>query len=173
MDSKDTLQPSESNAARTLRFVSHGEDDTNDLGAAIAERLEAGTIVALVGDLGSGKTRLVQSIAAALGIDRRTVTSPTFVLIQEYEGRLTLYHFDTYRLGGPGEFLDLGADEIMSSGGVCLIEWADRVASVLPADVLRIEIEIKSASCRVFRLSGSGPLSARLIERLRNGIGEQ
>ncbi|HEX4072476.1 MAG TPA: tRNA (adenosine(37)-N6)-threonylcarbamoyltransferase complex ATPase subunit type 1 TsaE, partial [Planctomycetaceae bacterium] len=108
-------------------FLAADERDTEALGTALGRALGGGGLVALVGPLGAGKTRLVQAIAVALGAERRLVNSPTFVLIQEYEGSLPLYHCDTYRLKNVDEFLDLGIDEIFQSDGVCLIEWADRV----------------------------------------------
>ncbi|HUG90217.1 MAG TPA: tRNA (adenosine(37)-N6)-threonylcarbamoyltransferase complex ATPase subunit type 1 TsaE [Planctomycetaceae bacterium] len=147
--------------------VSHSEADTERLGAALAGVLEPGTVVALAGPLGAGKTRFVQAVGAALGVEREAVTSPTFVLVQEYAGRLPLYHFDAYRLRDVDEFLALGADELLWSDGVCLIEWADRVAEALPSDVLWIEIEAAGPQARVFRVTGTGPRSGALAVRLR------
>ena len=152
------------------QFDARSEADTEALGNALAGVLEPGSIVALVGDLGAGKTRLVQAVAVALDVDRRAVRSPTFILIHEYEGRLPIYHFDTYRLANSDEFLELGADEIMASGGVCLIEWADRVADVLPADRLTIEIEITGPQSRAFRFTPTGPNSTDILMRLSEGM---
>jgi tRNA threonylcarbamoyladenosine biosynthesis protein TsaE len=123
--------------------------------------------VALIGQLGAGKTRLVQSIAVALGADRRTVNSPTFVLIQEYAASLPVFHFDTYRLRSLDEFLDLGVDEILHSDGVSLIEWADRVPEVLPDDRLQIEIEVIGPTERRFRITALGPRSAEVLSEAR------
>ena len=149
--------------------VARSEQETEALGRALARVLERGTVIALVGNLGAGKTRLTQALAAELGVERENVTSPTFVLIQEYDGRLPIYHFDTYRLRDTDEFLELGADELMAGGGVCVIEWADRVADVLPRDVLRIEITILSPTDREFRFSATGTRSRRVVDRLRAG----
>lgn len=149
------------------RVTARSEQETEALGRALARVLEPRTVIALVGNLGAGKTRLTQAIAAELGVERETVNSPTFVLIQEYEGRLPVYHFDTYRLRDTDEFLELGADELMAADGVCVIEWADRVADVLPRDVLRIEIRILSPTEREFRFSASGGRSSRILELLR------
>ena len=111
-----------------LTFHLENEQDTERLGAALAEVLPPGTVVALIGTLGAGKTRLVQAVAAALGVPRGSVTSPTFVLVNEYrQGRLPVYHFDTYRLKDDDEFLDLGPDEYFESDGLTFVEWADRV----------------------------------------------
>src|SRR5919206_909490 len=106
---------------------------TRALGRRLGGLLFPGAVVALVGPLGAGKTHLVRAVAEGLGADGRLVSSPTFVLIQEYRGRLPVYHFDAYRLRGEEEFLDLGALDYFEGDGVCLIEWADRVAGCLPA----------------------------------------
>ncbi|HUE16698.1 MAG TPA: tRNA (adenosine(37)-N6)-threonylcarbamoyltransferase complex ATPase subunit type 1 TsaE [Planctomycetaceae bacterium] len=144
-------------------FTARDERDTEALGTALGKSLAQGGVVALVGTLGAGKTRLVQSIAVALGADRRLVNSPTFVLIQEYEAVLPVYHCDTYRLRNVEEFLDLGIDEIFQSHGVCLIEWADRVAGVLPPDHLRIDIDVTGPTARRFHLAAHGPKSATIL----------
>src|SRR5207248_769808 len=92
-----------------------------------------GVVVALVGPLGAGKTHFVRAVAEGLGIaDSRVVSSPTFVLIQEYDARLPIYHFDAYRLRNEGEFFDLGAHEYFVGNGVCFVQWVDRVVSCLP-----------------------------------------
>jgi len=143
------------------------EDDTESLGRALGEALAQGGLVALIGPLGAGKTRLAQSIAAALGADRRTVNSPTFVLIQEYGAPVPIFHCDTYRLRSVDEFLDLGVDEMFQSEGVFLIEWADRVTPVLPADRLQIEIEVAGATARNFLITALGPRSAGLLGKAR------
>jgi tRNA threonylcarbamoyladenosine biosynthesis protein TsaE len=148
-------------------FAARHEDDTEDLGRALGTALASGGLVALIGPLGAGKTRLVQSIAAALGVDRRTVNSPTFVLIQEYQAPLPIFHCDTYRLRSVDEFLDLGIDEMFQSRGICLIEWADRVTGVLPADRLQIEIEVSGATARNFRLTALGLRSAKILSNAR------
>jgi tRNA threonylcarbamoyladenosine biosynthesis protein TsaE len=154
-------------------FAAGDESDTQRLGAALARALERGGTVALVGDLGAGKTRLVRAIAIALGADSHLVNSPTFILIQEYEASLPIYHCDTYRLKNVDEFLDLGTDEIFASGGVCLIEWADRVAGFLPPDHLRIEIAITGTTSRTFRLQATGPRSQVLLDSARTMIEDQ
>src|SRR5262249_49858175 len=108
-------------------------DATNAFGHRLGALLFPGAVVALVGPLGAGKTPLTRAIAEGASVTNpRAVTSPTFVPIQEYPGRLPVYHFDAYRLGGPGQFLDLGVREYYEMGGVCVIEWADRVEPALP-----------------------------------------
>src|SRR5215469_1322394 len=112
---------------------------TEAFGRRLGGLLFTGAVVALVGPLGAGKTHLVRAVAEGLGVaDGRVVSSPTFVLIQEYDARLPVYHFDAYRLRGAGEFFDLGAHEYFEGTGVCLVEWADRVEACLPAEQLRV-----------------------------------
>lgn len=151
----------------TLTVVCDSEEATADLGHRLADSLQPSDVIALVGNLGAGKTRLVQAICEALGVDRREVTSPTFVLIQEYAGRLPVYHFDTYRLRDLDAFLELGAEEILAGDGVCLIEWADRVPEVLPTDHLRIEITAIGPTDREFRLTANGPRSQEITHAVQ------
>lgn len=148
-------------------FQSTCEQETQQLGTLLARHLEPGTVIALNGNLGAGKTRLVQAIAAALGVDQADVNSPTFVLIQEYQGDLPLYHFDTYRLRDTDEFLELGADDLLYSDGVCMIEWADKVADVLPRDLLTINIEHTTETARTFSFQAQGARSTRIVAGLK------
>jgi len=154
---------------REWRFSSVSEADTDRLAARLAQALEPGSVVGLVGNLGAGKTRLVRAVAVELGVDPRAIASPTFVLVHEYEGRWPVYHFDTYRLRNSSDFLDLGVDEYFSAGGVCFVEWADRVIDRLPADHLWVEITAIGATAREFTFSATGPMSARVISRLAVG----
>ena len=149
------------------RWTSHAEADTDRLGTVLAEMLQPGMVVALVGPLGSGKTRLVRAVATALGADANTVNSPTFVLIQEYAARIPVYHFDTYRLRDIDEFLELGAEEIFAAEGICFVEWADRVAEVLPDELLRVEIEHCGENSRCFTFSWVGERAQRAVRRLQ------
>ena len=117
------------------------EVDTRRFGLDLAGKLKAGDIVALIGDLGTGKTTLTKYIAEGLGVTER-ITSPTFTIVSErHSGRLPLYHFDVYRLESGEDMFDIGADEYFDAGGVCIIEWADQVAEVLPDETLCIFIE--------------------------------
>ena len=132
-------------------------DATMAFGRRLAELLFPGAVLALVGPLGAGKTLLVRAVALGLGIsDSRVVSSPTFVLIQEYEARLPIYHFDAYRLRTEAEFFDLGAHEYFEGKGVCLVEWADRVEACLPRDYLRITILPMSETRRRIVVQGLG-----------------
>ena len=143
------------------------EADTTQLGAALAELLPDGTVVALCGTLGAGKTRLVQAIAEATGVDRRDVLSPTFVLIQEHHGRRSIYHIDAYRLRDEDEFLSLGADEYSDTDGLTLIEWADRVENCLPSDRMEIHIEVTGPESRRFEIIPTGEKLSVVVLQLQ------
>ncbi len=131
--------------------------DTDAFGKRLAEFLFPGAVVALIGPLGAGKTYLVRAIAVGLGIaNPNVVNSPTFVLIQEYDARLPIFHFDAYRLAKEAEFVDLGAHEYFDRGGVCLIEWADKVPGALPRERLEVRIAITGAESRRVELVGIG-----------------
>lgn len=114
------------------RIVSHSEKETIDAGAAFASRLQPGDVVALEGDLGTGKTRFTKGISRGLGI-AEMVTSPTFTIVNEHRGgRMPLFHFDCYRLRTPAELDELGFEEYLYGSGVCVVEWAELIASRLP-----------------------------------------
>ena len=131
--------------------------DTDAFGRRLGALLFPGAVVALVGPLGAGKTHLVRAIAQGLGIaNPDVVSSPTFVLIQEYEARLPIYHFDAYRLTHEAEFAELGVQEYFEADGVCLIEWADKVRGVLPRDYLEIRITITGEESRRVEVEGRG-----------------
>jgi tRNA threonylcarbamoyladenosine biosynthesis protein TsaE len=149
-----------------FRFEAADETDTVRLGAALAEFLPDGTVVALCGTLGAGKTRLVQAIAESSGIDRRQVVSPTFVLLQEHHGRRSVYHFDAYRLRDEDEFLELGPEEYFQRDGLALIEWADRVENCLPPERIEIRIEVTGHTSRRFEIVAIGACYREVIRRL-------
>ncbi len=123
-----------------LHIDSHGPDFTLDLGRTIGEHASAGDVFLLTGPLGAGKTCLTQGIALGLGVEGH-VRSPTFVLMTRHQGRLTLHHVDLYRMGSPAEAWDLGLDEQLFGGGVCVIEWADRASEIFPEDCLWIGLD--------------------------------
>ena len=154
-----------------VQFTAADEAGTDRLGAALANCLPAGTTIALVGTLGAGKTRLVRAVATALGVAAEDVTSPTFVLVNEYlTGRLPVYHFDTYRLRDDDEFLELGPEEYFDGQGITFIEWADRVADCLPKHHLRIEIEVAGESQRQFLISASSPAIEQLLPKIEREL---
>jgi tRNA threonylcarbamoyladenosine biosynthesis protein TsaE len=130
-----------------LHLRSADEATTKAIGAALAGLLDPGDVVGLTGDLGAGKTRLVQGAAAALGV-AQPVLSPTFMLLREYDGDPPVHHVDAYRLSGPTELEDLGLDEVFASGAVVFVEWADRVASALPDSWLELALHIGDDDAR-------------------------
>ncbi len=108
------------------------EEDTRAFGLALAAKLAAGDVLALIGDLGTGKTALTRYIGEGLGV-RQRISSPTFTIVKEYtDGRLPLYHFDVYRVADPEEMFHIGADEYFYGDGVCVVEWADLIEEILP-----------------------------------------
>lgn len=142
-------------------------DATEALGRRLGGLLRPGSIVALIGPLGAGKTTLVRGIAAGLGHDDPgRVSSPTFTLIHEYAARLPIVHFDAYRLKRPAEFADLGAAELLAGGNVCLIEWADRVQHLLPRDRLEIRLDHAEGGGRAVAIAASGPLHEPIVAAL-------
>jgi len=153
-----------------LVYLAADEAATERFGAALARALRAGTTIALSGTLGAGKTRLVQALAAALGVPREQVVSPTFVLHQQYPGSRAINHLDAYRLHDEDEFRELGVEELFESDGLTIIEWAERVADALPDDYLQIEIEVTGQTARRFTVRPIGgryePVIAELQEAL-------
>ena len=160
------------NVARTdagLLIELDSEEETERLGQALADVCDPGCVIGLIGPLGAGKTRLVRAVAESLGVDPGAIASPTFVLIHEYEGRIPVYHFDVFRLESPREFEDLGVADYWSAGGVCLVEWADRVRALLPVDTWQIRIEPLEPTRR--RVEIDFPASAAgLVNQLANGL---
>ena len=123
-----------------MEFVTHSREETAALGGRLADALKTGRVVAFTGDLGAGKTAFVSGMARALGVEER-VTSPTFTIVNEYEGgRLPLFHFDMYRLGGADELFHIGWEDYLARGGVCAVEWSENVSDALEEDVISVEI---------------------------------
>ena len=150
-----------------VTFATTDADATRTVGAAIAAHLHPGDAVSLAGELGAGKTCLVQGVARALGIDAR-VTSPTFVLVKAYPGRLRLVHVDVYRLDQVQDVLDLG-DEVFAPDAVTFVEWGDAVTAVLPDDRLDVELVLADpddldSTRRLVRLRPHGSWQDRLAD---------
>ena len=142
-------------------------EETLTLARRLGAHLFPGAVLALEGSLGAGKTHFVRGIAEGLGIaDSRVVSSPTFVLIQEYDARLPIYHFDAYRLPRLEDFVDLGAHEYFEGDGVCLVEWADKVKPVLPPEHLWIRFDITGPMERRLTFVPEGDRYQRLVEKL-------
>lgn len=148
----------------------HNEAGTERFGQTLAETLAPGTVIALLGTLGAGKTRLVQAIAEALGHSGDSVSSPTFVLIHQYEyGDIPIYHFDAYRLENEAEFRRLGPDEYFESDGLSFIEWAEKVENALPFDRIEIRIDILSETARKFTIRPFGKYTD-FIDKLERSV---
>jgi tRNA threonylcarbamoyladenosine biosynthesis protein TsaE len=144
--------------------VSGSPEDTRAIGAALAPVVHPGDVITLSGDLGAGKTCLVQGAAAALGV-RARVTSPSFVLVREYEGGLPVLHLDIYRLGNLQELVDLGYEEFLDPKWVVFIEWGDAAGPLLPEEYLGIDLRRGDDDSRTITLESHGPLwSKRLVE---------
>ncbi|WP_447978159.1 tRNA (adenosine(37)-N6)-threonylcarbamoyltransferase complex ATPase subunit type 1 TsaE [Candidatus Nitrospira bockiana] len=141
-------------------------NQTARLGQAIGQRLEGGEVFALCGDLGSGKTVFVRGLAAGLGVAERAVSSPTFVLVHEYRGRLRLAHADLYRLDAPPALAGLGLDEYFDGNTVVAVEWADRAEDRLPSDRLTLSFEHIGPKTRRIRIGATGAHSQKVLERL-------
>jgi len=136
-----------------------GADETLALGRALGALLRPGDVVGLFGELGAGKTTLIKGCALGLGVaDARTVTSPTFTLMNVYHGRCPVYHFDLYRIHSPADLAAIGHDDFFGGDGVCLIEWAERAGPLLPASAVRVRCTTLAPDRRRIELS-RGPAS--------------
>ena len=137
-----------------MRFISDSVEETERLGAELAAQLPAGAIIAFTGDLGAGKTAFVRGMAQGLGIAER-VTSPTFTIVNEYEGgSRPLFHFDLYRLCGSDELFDIGWEDYLARGGICAVEWSERAADAME-DCIRVDISRgKSDGQRIITIEG-------------------
>jgi len=153
---------------RPFRWVSHSPEETRVLAARLGALLAPGDVVALNGELGSGKTEFVHGLAQGLEIPPDLVASPSYALVHEYPGRLTLVHLDLYRLDDlPAELLpDL--EEYLSGDQVVAVEWAKRLAPLLPGDYLEVNLEVTGENDRRFTFTGYGQRSWKLVRELAN-----
>ncbi len=149
-------------------FFSNSPAATLALGKKIGKHLPSGSIMALTGELGCGKTLLTRGICAGLDVPLRQVNSPTFVLVNEYRGRLPVFHMDLYRLGGINDGFELGITDYFSRGakGLIIIEWAEKMASLLPPDVLRVEFDIIAEKKRRIVFSTNSKKFSELFKEL-------
>lgn len=129
------------------------EEEMENLGRELAKTFKPGTIVSLRGSLGAGKTVFARGVARALGINE-AIVSPTFTLIQEYEGTLPMYHMDLYRITSVEDFQMTGGEDLMYNGGVCLIEWSEVIEELLPKDTIYIKITVNADSSRTVQIEG-------------------
>ena len=155
----------------TLTITTESDQDTIRFGQEIGRLLLEGDVIGLVGELGSGKTWLTKGIALGLGVNPKTVvTSPSFTLVNEYQGRATLFHMDVYRLGSLGEALSAGIEEMIHSGQVGVLEWADRWPEILPEHTLMVRLLIVDDHRRTIILSGHHPRAFEILTHLASAI---
>lgn len=147
-------------------FVSHSIKQTQHCGSQLAQHLVPGAVILLEGDLGAGKTTFTKGIASGLGVEGY-VNSPTFTLVNEYEGRLPVYHLDCYRLNSGQEALDFGIEEYLYGDGVTIIEWPERISEVLPADYIRVTLSYLTDTKRSLRLEPVGPKYVPLMQEFK------
>jgi tRNA threonylcarbamoyladenosine biosynthesis protein TsaE len=155
----------------TLEVVTHSAELTRRLGKQLGRLLRPGQVVALIGELGAGKTCLTQGIASGLGVER-PVTSPTFIIVNEYRGggKLQFYHVDCFRFPAEGseEALAIGMDEMLHGDPICVIEWADRIEKLLPSDYLRVTLAYVNHRTRQLLFEAFGDQSLDLLTNLEN-----
>jgi tRNA threonylcarbamoyladenosine biosynthesis protein TsaE len=149
----------------SFELISHSAEETQRLGSHIGKLAKAGDVILLVGELGTGKTCLAQGIASGLEI-ADYISSPSFVLLKPYQGRLPLYHIDFYRLSKMEEILDLGLDDYLYGDGVCVVEWAEKALAMLPQEHLLINLEHLSENERRVRFKPKGERHRGLISEL-------
>ncbi|MBN1547346.1 MAG: tRNA (adenosine(37)-N6)-threonylcarbamoyltransferase complex ATPase subunit type 1 TsaE [Syntrophaceae bacterium] len=153
-----------------VQLKTYSETETRKLGEVIGRNLTSGDVVALIGDLGAGKTCLTKGIAKTLGVSNQyEITSPTFTIINEYPARHTLWHVDAYRLDSSQDILDAGFEDFFGSGGVVVIEWAEKIINILPEDALIVNITYVDDSTRTVELLGK----TEMIKKIEQGYMHQ
>jgi len=157
----DARRP-DAEAPATVKLPSASPDTTREIGARLGRLAQPGDVLALYGDLGAGKTCLVQGLAAGLGV-AEPIRSPTFILIAEYAGRLPLYHVDLYRTESLEEVRALGFEDLLGGDGVTVIEWGDKAEALLPIGSIRVRIDGVGDDPREIRVEGLSPERARLL----------
>ncbi len=148
------------------KIVSNSIEETKEIGYMLGKSLDEGDVVCLTGDLGAGKTTITKSIALGLDV-HEDVTSPTFTIINEYEGRLPVYHFDVYRINNIEEMYDIGYEEYFYGKGICIVEWASKIEELIPKEHLWIEIKLgNTLNSRELYFRGSTEKFGKIIEEL-------
>ena len=135
-------------------YITKNEKETEALGAEFAKNLPGGTVIAMYGDLGAGKTAFVRGMAKGMGLECR-VTSPTFTIVNEYLGERELIHFDMYRLGSADELFDIGWEDYLSRGAVCAVEWSENVSDAFSGDEIKLTIEKIDDTSRRITIEGA------------------
>ena len=148
-----------------MKIITNSEQETIKLGEQLGRHLKKGDVLGLIGELGSGKTTLVKGIASGLGVkEKDNVSSPSFVLIKEYKGRVPLYHFDLYRLDKIKDVGYLGLEEYLFDDGVCVIEWAEKMKMLLP-DYLQVDLAVKAENKRELKFLARTKYYENIVSR--------
>jgi tRNA threonylcarbamoyladenosine biosynthesis protein TsaE len=156
-------------ARKSLRYLTSSDQETINLGRRLGSVLKEGDVIAMAGELGSGKTWFTKGIATGLGVaEEFIITSPSFALVNEYSGRCPLFHMDIYRLEDISEFFSAGLDEYFYGGGVVVMEWADRWPSVLPEWRVEVKFEIVAEQTRAITFSGDHARTREILENLES-----
>lgn len=150
-----------------LDLILSSPEETESFGCGIGRLLRGGEVLALIGELGAGKTALVRGIVAGLGIQAESVTSPTYLIVHEYQGRLPLIHIDLYRLQRAQETESIGLSDYLTGDAVVAIEWADRFPHLLPEDRLEVRFFHRTRTTRRARVEARGSRSRSLLARIR------
>ena len=141
-----------------MEYITHSPEETEKIGAALAQKLNAGTVIAYRGDLGAGKTAFTRGLARGLGY-KESVTSPTYTIVNEYlGGRLPLFHFDMYRLGSADDLWDIGWEDYLDRGGVCAVEWSENVQEAMEG-AISVSIAKLDENTRRITIEGGDPLA--------------
>lgn len=148
------------------KIVTASAKETIALGKSLSRLLQGREIICLFGELGSGKTILVKGLAEGLGVKRTGISSPSFILMRRYAGKLPLYHFDLYRIKNAAQICDIGYEEFVFSDGVSVIEWAQRMGALLPKDYLKIELVFMGRQKRLIKITAKGKSYRELLSRL-------
>ncbi|NLY76550.1 MAG: tRNA (adenosine(37)-N6)-threonylcarbamoyltransferase complex ATPase subunit type 1 TsaE [Tissierellia bacterium] len=150
-----------------VKIILKNPKESQDFGEKLGRILKGGDVISLTGDLGAGKTTITKAIGKGLEVEEY-ITSPTFALINQYEGRVRVYHFDVYRLEGVEDLYDLGFEDYFYSDGVTIVEWGDKIHGLLPEHTIHIQIEKgKELNERIVTISGQGERYSEIVEELR------
>ncbi len=138
-----------------MEILTKSAEETIELGKSIGTKLKPGAIVAFYGELGSGKTTMIKGICLGLGVEEQAIVkSPSFIMVNEYQGKWPIYHIDLYRTKNLQEILSIGFDEYLNAKGICLIEWAEKIENELPMNIIKVEIEVLGANERKVKVTG-------------------
>jgi tRNA threonylcarbamoyladenosine biosynthesis protein TsaE len=145
-----------------MNILSKSTETTKKIGKKLGESLKKGDVIALVGDLGAGKTCITQGIMKGLSVSANKITSPTFIIMNVYKGRVPVYHFDVYRIGDMQEMVDLGYEEYFYGEGVSIVEWADKIEKLLPPDCIRIKMGVVGPKERNIKINSKKSVMNRI-----------